>query len=334
MTDAREFSAPGMYNEVISPLRSPINIGAHCRCLSISSHRLAYLTRLLYSLQTLRSLVVVTVLIIYCKSVPDVAVRCDDGFFFNHSDQRCTECSESCPRWTPLLQCECSAYSDQICAPCPIDTRYNSDLDTCLPVGLVDCPMRTSTRCKDNTICLRNETLSQDFCVCSSAATGCDFVVSVVVSDGVCFSSQRQVNFETPQSDLLRIREDDTKLETDAALIGFIVAICCIGLVVISVFVILVIGIACHNRLIMWQHRRDLHRLRRERRHREARRRAETERRQLNGDQEGSGDEPEAEVSTGQEQADNSAVHGSDGRVATREETADEGGSDNEDHTD
>jgi hypothetical protein len=171
---------------------------------------------------------------------------------------------------------------------------------------MILCPTTTTKECID-AVCLRNTTLVEDVCVCKTLVDGCEIVMDTITDDEVC-SSNEEVNLESP-GDIVDIKEDKTTRKANAALIGFIVAICCIGLVIISVFVILVVGISCHNRLIMWQHRRELRRLRRERRQREARRRNEAERRRLEENQPTSSEEQVAEV---QPDCDNSFVHGND----------------------
>ena len=159
--------------------------------------------------------------------------------------------------------------------------------------------------------------MGRNMCVCNTRTRSdqCDTLI-VIESESTCFLSR--IEPVQRSSDLISYRADNTKIEADAALIGFIVAVCCIGLVVISVFAILVIGIACHNRVIMWQHRRDLRRLRRERRLRDARRQAETERRQQ---QEDSHEDDNSSPGTASQQADNSAIHGNTINMSNLEET-------------
>ena len=276
-------------------------------------------------------LVATAFLISRCQSVPDVAVLCHSGFFFNNSLQLCTQCNQACPPSSPIVHCQCSTHNDLICAACPSHTRYNNDLDSCVPKDMVQCPTTTSKECARDGICLRNSTTEEDFCVCTRRADNCDLIISnTIISDEVCFPDQSGVNFKTP-SDIVEVKEDTTTRKANAALVGFIVAICCIGLVIISVFVILVVGIACHNRIIMCQHRRELHRLRRERRQREARRRGEVERRRLEENQRTSSEEQVAEMPTDQ---DNSAVHGNDDGAASQEQIANDEESINRDHSD
>ena len=226
------------------------------------------------------------------KALPDRI--CSPGFYYDSSLTQCRRCSRTCDADDrPVEQCPCTACADAICgANCaPHRAQFDSKLKRCVSDDLIaiNCTLSERPGCAQS--CYRNDSetpsssssttarANDTLCVCSSPGDGtCNLVINTL--DGpwcpqVRYNSVVRVPTSTqnPASPTSSASLDFVE-KLNSGLIGVIVAVACIGVVIVSTAVILVVGISLHNRFVVWGQIRELRRLRREREERERRRRA------------------------------------------------------------
>eukprot|EP00118_Oscarella_pearsei_P000095 m.4195 g.4195 ORF g.4195 m.4195 type:complete len:275 (+) comp10376_c0_seq1:103-927(+) len=202
---------------------------------------------------------------------------CVTNFYFNDTLSECSRCSTRCPDEAPVQLCSCTVCSDLVCSStCPPGKYFSQHLSRCLSDELerTNCTQAEAESCQ-NGVCHQNVTSTNGsaLCVCNQQGAGCDLVVDHIQMEWCSPVWTDDASVSPPALTFKTVRLDVVD-SLDGALIGFIVAIACIGVVVVSTVVILLVGISLHNRFVVWGQVRQLRRLRREREQRERRQEA------------------------------------------------------------